>query len=244
MVLSRGCGYLLGERNKAMNMSFLRSSEPDSTRSASEGRCFLYVLPCRDEDLVKLGFSRNPLARMETLHPRYFDLFDIDRGLLIETDTVREARRLELELAHAMALHSAPQPLLIRERAGGATEWYRGADAGLQDMASALEREGFIVHRPLRPWIRSQLSNRCGDLFSWGEAVLSSVEGEPAQLDVSAYRPLRADVLAVLDAFSALGIALSPLLPETLMTWYRGAYRSTHLQSLPGEDDDASGQTA
>jgi hypothetical protein len=74
--------------------------------------------------------------------------------------------------------------------------------------------------------------------------VLSSVEGEPAQLDVSAYRPLRADVLAVLDAFSALGIALSPLLPETLMTWYRGAYRSTHLQSLPGEDDDASGQTA
>ena len=232
-----------GEIEKTMNTSFLRSSEPDSIRGASEGRCFLYVLPCRDEDLVKLGFSRNPLARMEALHPRYFDFFDIDRGCLVETDTVREARRLELELAHAMALHSAPQPLLIREQAGGATEWYRGAHAGLQDAASRIEREGFIVHRPLRPWLRSQLSNRRGDLFSWGEAVLAAVEGEPAHLDISAYRPLRTDVLAVLDAYPALGIALAPLLPDALMAWYRGAYRSAHLQSLPGEDDDASGQT-
>ena len=225
-------------------MSFLRSSEPDTIRSASEGRCFVYVLPCRNEDLVKVGFSRNPLARMETLHPRYFDFFDIDAGCLVETDTVREARRLELELAHAMALHNAPQPLLIRGQAGGETEWYRGAHAGLQDVASGLEREGFIVHRPLRPWLRSQLSNRCGDLFSWGEAVLAGVEGEPAHLDLPAYRPLRADVIAVLDAYPALGIALTPRLPDALMSWYRDAYRSTHLQSLPGEDDDASGQTA
>ena len=230
--------------NETMDMSFLRSSDPDSIRSTSEGRCFLYVLPCRDEDLVKLGFSRNPLARMETLYPRYFDFFDIDQGCLVETDTVREARRLELELAHAMALHSAPQPLLIRGQAGGATEWYRGAHAGLQDMASELEREGLTVHRPLRPWLRSQLSNRCGDLFSWGEAVLAGVDGEPAHLDLPAYRPLRTDVLAVLDAYSALGIALAQLLPDALMAWYRAAYRSTHLQSLPGEDHDASGQTA
>ncbi|WP_159015667.1 hypothetical protein [Cognatiluteimonas profundi] len=48
-------------------------------RGPSRGRCYLYVLPCAYEDLLKLGFSRDPLDRMQALHPRWFEFFDLDR---------------------------------------------------------------------------------------------------------------------------------------------------------------------
>lgn len=225
-------------------MSFLRSTEPESIRADSEGLCFLYVLPCPGEDMVKLGFSRDPLVRMETLHTRWFDFFDIDRGCLVQTDTVREARRLELDLSHEMAQHNAPQPLLIHDPAGGASEWYRGAHAALLQAADGLARAGFTVHRPLRPWLRSRMLKRREDLFEWAQAVLLAVEGDASNLERGSYRPLRARVLAVLDAYPALRIPLAPWLPDALMDWYRQAYRSTHSYPLPGEEDDAAGQTA
>ena len=92
-------------------------------RGPSRGRCYLYVLPCAYEDILKLGFSRYPLARMQTLHPRWFEFFDLDRAFVIETDTVREARDLELGLGGVIAEHNAPAPLVIRRQAAGHTEW-------------------------------------------------------------------------------------------------------------------------
>ena len=35
-------------------------SESPIPRFASRGRAYVYVLPCRDEDLLKVGFSRDP----------------------------------------------------------------------------------------------------------------------------------------------------------------------------------------
>ncbi|MBB6063940.1 hypothetical protein HNR76_000466 [Pseudoxanthomonas broegbernensis] len=35
-----------------------------------DGRCFAYVFLCRGEDRCKIGFSRDPLARIGALHPR------------------------------------------------------------------------------------------------------------------------------------------------------------------------------
>jgi hypothetical protein len=45
-------------------------------RFASRGKAYVYVLPCRDEDLLKVGFSRDPFTRFSTLHRRFFDFFD------------------------------------------------------------------------------------------------------------------------------------------------------------------------
>lgn len=66
--------------------------------SLSEGCSFVYVFACVVEDLLKLGFSRDPIGRLQALHPRYFEFFDLERSFLVETETVRDARRPELSL--------------------------------------------------------------------------------------------------------------------------------------------------
>jgi hypothetical protein len=96
-------------------------------RGPSRGRAYVYVLPCAYEDLLKLGFSRDPLDRIQTLHPRWFEFFDLDRGFLVESETVHDARDLELGLGRALIEHNAPAPLVISREAAGHTEWYRGA---------------------------------------------------------------------------------------------------------------------
>src|SRR5437868_1685767 len=101
----------------------------------SRGKCFVYVLPCTYEDILKLGFSRDPLDRMQALHPRWFEFFELDQAFLIETETVRDARDVELGLAGVVAEHNAPAPLVIRREAAGHSEWYRGAHAILSRTA-------------------------------------------------------------------------------------------------------------
>ncbi|MDR0181743.1 GIY-YIG nuclease family protein [Lysobacter arvi] len=202
-------------------MPFLRTSDPERTRSVSEGACHLYVLPCAYEDLLKLGFSRQPLERMQALHPRFFEFFDLDRALLVETETVRDARRLELELGRALAEHSAPAPLTVRLQAAGHTEWYRGAYPQLARAMERLAQEGHTVHAPMRAWLESQMRARAPALFSWGLGVLARVEGEPSHLDrMPMLAALRQQVLDVLDAHRALGVDVDEHLPEALAQWY------------------------
>lgn len=202
-------------------MTFLRTSGPEQTHGASEGACHLYVLPCAYEDLLKLGFSRQPLDRMQALHPRFFDFFDLDRALLVETETVRDARRLELELRHRLAEYNAPAPLTVRVQAAGLTEWYRGAYDQLAQEVAALAARGHTVHAPLRPWVEAQLRARMQTLYDWGTRVLESVEGDPTHLDrLAMMQALRQQVMDVLDAHAALGIEVSEHLPEALSHWY------------------------
>lgn len=202
-------------------MAFVRTSEPERTRGFSEGACHLYVLPCAYEDLLKLGFSRQPLERMQALHPRFFEFFDLDRALLVETETVRDARRLELELRHALVEHSAPPPLTVRPQAAGHTEWYRGAYAVLEEAVGGLRERGHTVHAPLRPWLEAQMQSRAPSMFSWGSRVLERVEGEPDHLDrLPMLHALRQQVLDVIDAHRALGVDVAQHLPVTLEQWY------------------------
>ena len=202
-------------------MAFLRTSEPERTRGASEGACHLYVLPCAYEDLLKLGFSRQPLERMQALHPRFFEFFDLDRALLVETETVRDARRLELELGHRLSEHSAPAPLTVRVQAAGLTEWYRGAYPLLAQAVERLADTGHTVHAPLRGWVHAQMLARAPALFGWGMAVLDRVEGEPRHLDrLPMLHALRQQVLDVLDAHRALDIDVGDHLPDALAQWY------------------------
>ncbi len=204
-------------------MAFIRTADPDSTRASSEGASYLYVLPCHGEDLLKLGFSRHPLQRMQALQSRYFEFFDLDRAFLVETETVRDARDLELALGHAIAVHAAPVPLVVREEAGGHSEWYRGAHAALAAEMAALAARGYSVHHPLRPWLRGELLRSRDDLYAWARTLLDGLQGEAEWLDRPQMVDLRRHALDTLDAYAAVGIPVADALPDLLAHWYRSA---------------------
>lgn len=199
----------------------MRSSAPEIVNTASQGLSYVYVFPCAYEDLLKLGFSRDPLARLQSLHPRYYEFFDLDRGFLIETDTVAEARRLELRLRRSLAEHNAPSPLTIRRAAGGRTEWYRGAYAALADGMERQAEEGSIVHRPLSAWLRTGLLAQRDLLFSRACALLEGLEGDAEMLDRPEMSRIRQRAMDTIDAYRALRLPLQDCLPATLMDWYQ-----------------------
>lgn len=201
-------------------MSFVRTGDPDQTRATSEGACFLYVLPCAYEDLLKLGFSRQPLRRMQELQTRYFEFFDLERAFLVETETVRDARKLELDLGRAIAAHGAPAPLLVRDEAAGHTEWYRGAYDVLAHEIARLGERGHRVHHPLTPWLRRQLLQHREQLFGWATTILDSLQGQPEWLDDPTQAALRRHVLDTLDAYVAFEIPTVQVLPEALANWH------------------------
>ena len=199
-------------------MAYRTPTDPAFARTLSAGRCHLYVLPCMYEDILKLGHSRDPLVRMQALHPRYFDFFDLDKALLVEADTVREARDLELRFGRAIKLHNAPSPLVVRRAAAGHTEWYRGALEQLTQETDALDRAGFAVHRGLRPWLRGHLLARSDRLYGWAMELLDQAEpGYGAFLPASARDAI--------DAYTTLGIEVETLLPGAFWHWYRAGTR-------------------
>ena len=213
--------------------------EPDADRPwrpASSGPSFVYLLPCLGEDLAKLGMSRDPLDRAQTLHPRWFDFFDLDDGLLVETDSVREARAIERRVGRAWAAHSAPAPLTVSAQAGGHTEWYRGLAADLAGIATSERARGHVVHRPLRDWLHDALKQRGPLLFHWASAMLESIEadraGRYAGADGRGWHPgptlLERRLRDALDAFAVLGLPPERLIPDAVAAWWR---------TLPGRPD-------
>jgi hypothetical protein len=198
-------------------------TETQYPRFASRGRAFVYVIPCRDEDLLKVGFSRDPLQRLQAFHPRFFRFFDLDRAFLIGTDFVRDARRIERRLITAFAEQRSLAPLVVRDAAAGRTEWYRG----VYPKASALAREicevdGFTLHAPLRDWLRDLFEERGALLFAWSTRMLEAIEYErfnmPPSITPSALEHALRDAL---DCFEELAIPIEPLVPEAVLSWYR-----------------------
>jgi len=189
--------------------------DPATRGTASRGRCHLYVLPCAYEDLLKLGFSRDPLARMQSIHPRWYEFFDLDRALAVHCETVREAQALETRYKQMLVEHNAPAPLLASVVAGGASEWYRGAYAALDLIADELIGAGHPAHRPLRPWVRARLLERADRLYAWTRLLTADDLDAP-------HSPAPRLVRNVLDAYRAMAIDLAPWLPPDLWAWYSG----------------------
>lgn len=127
----------------------------------SDGRGFLYVAVCAGpEDLLKVGLSHDPLVRWSAFHPRWFEAFDLDRSVLVQVETRREAQAMETALHRLLREHNCPAPLAMREAFGGGTEWYRGAYARVLEVADAAAREGQVVHAPARPWFARAMNDR------------------------------------------------------------------------------------
>lgn len=181
-----------------------------------DGRGFAYVFPCRWEDHCKIGFSRDPLGRIAALHPRWYDFFDLERGVLVEAESVRDARDLELRLRAPLRDHNAPAPLSVRVEAGGGTEWFRGVETLLDAAVRDLALQGYRV-RPLQAWVRAALSARRDGLHEWTLLQLSVDELDGLVGDTPAQRRLRDQ----LDAFDALSIDIDHVLPGVVRDWYR-----------------------
>ena len=189
-------------------------------RVPTDGRCFAYVFPCRWEDHCKIGFSNDPLSRIGALHRRWFEFFDLERGRLVEAESTRDARDLELELRGGLGEHNAPAPLAIAAAAGGHTEWVRGAEAELAARVAALRLRGYRVH-PLQGWLRAALVERADRLHEWTLAQLPVEELDGLAGQAGAQRRVR----DVLDACVALQIPLEARLPPAVLAWHQRACR-------------------
>lgn len=195
-------------------------------RPAASGPSFVYVLPCMGEDLLKLGMSRDPLGRFQSLHPRWFDFFDLDGARLVETDSVREARAIETRLRRALRAHNAPAPLLVATAAGGQTEWFRGALDTLDREADALSSAGLRVHTPARPWLHDALALRGSLLFHWSSQMLEAIDPDFAPaLSGRPLTGLERTLRDALDAYDALRIEPDPRVPDAVLRWWREARR-------------------
>lgn len=199
-----------------------------SMGSRMQGTTCLYVLPCAHEDHVKLGIAGDPMTRMLAFSPRYFEFFDLDAGWLLEAGTEKEARGWETGLKRRLRAHAAPAPLLVPERAGGRTEWLRGAASALAAWRDEQVAQGFVLHAPLRGWVRQRLIQAH---VRWRHGVQALVdrmgpaEYWPAAADSAPLRLLR-------DAMDAQ-VALDAMPPDDEVPGLRAWHRRNSLVPPP-----------
>lgn len=191
-------------------------TSPDILRN---GHSYLYVLPCFAEDLLKVGYSRDPVARFRSLHRRFFDVFDLDEAFLVQTDTLREARRLERVVIERWPEHRAPAPLTVSPRAGGHTEWFRGIGEPLKALVGRLaERYGHRVHAPLKTWLREQFRSNADALYGWSSAVHELLtSNELHGLSDEHDRRCRSALRDAVDACEIVGLDLHAIFPATVL---------------------------
>lgn len=212
--------------------------EAESTaypRFAAGGRTYVYLLPCREEDTLKVGFSRHPLQRLHALHRRYFDFFDLDRALLVEVDRLRDARRIERLLIQRFAADRVPPPLVVREAAAGYTEWFRGVAGEADQLVRRLvAEEGLTLHAPLRTWLRERFNEHADALYEYSLRLLESIEYELFNLPPNEQRGTTAAALRhLLEACESLGLNLDELVPSRVLIWYRDAWLEPMPRSQP-----------
>lgn len=150
------------------------------------------------------------------MHPRWYELFDLDALTLIELDSVREARKLELALRRPLREHKAPPPSTTRVEAAGVTEWVRGASEVLAKALGPLESVGHPVHRG-RQWFVKALAARRDAQLAWALSQFQAWEylGEDRSRAPQSIRD-------VLDAFAALGMDIFPRFSPEFLAWYQG----------------------
>ncbi|WP_434932576.1 GIY-YIG nuclease family protein [Luteimonas sp. SDU101] len=190
--------------------------------------CYLYVLPLLNEDIAKLGISVDPLSRVRAFAARYYECFDLERSSLVGFDSVAEARQRETALHRQLRAWNADRPLTVPLRAGGHTEWYRGASATLRDEVARDRERGHPVHQPAGDWWRQRLLQEQSILFEWAGQYLQAMPGDA--LPQSGLWP---GIVDVLDAWPALGLRVDEALPESVAIAYR-RYRASWRISLEG----------
>ncbi len=183
------------------------------------GRTYLYVFPCAGEDYAKLGIATDPMTRLQAFSSRYYSLFDLPLGWLVEAETEQEARSWETRWKRQLRAHAAPAPLTVPARAGGHTEWLRGALGELSQLRDALQLEGFTVHPSLQVWVRERLA-RQAELLASAEQAASSGFGAPATWPAATAHPGLLRLRDGLDAYAALQLPIDGLVSAELHAWH------------------------
>ena len=120
-------------------------------RERVAARAWLYVLATNgSEDLIKVGLTKDPLARWSAFHPRWYEAFDLSNSMLVACEQRSDAQQLETALHHELSEHSCPMPMTIRAFAAGATEWYRGAYSPARRFVERCEARGHAVEHDAR----------------------------------------------------------------------------------------------
>lgn len=162
-------------------------AESDARVALPAGRGFVYIAACSGpEDILKVGFTHDPIARWSSFHRRWFEAFDLDQSLLVQTETRRDARAMETALHRLLREHNCPAPLTMREQSGGVTEWYRGAHDAALAFALEAQRGGHVLHRPARAWLAPAMhagAEALASLLDRAVAGLATGEVTPAQCD-------------------------------------------------------------
>ncbi len=176
------------------------------------GRCFLYVLAMAGpEDLLKVGMTRDPLARWSAFHPRWFEAFDIDHSLLVETETRADAQALETFLHRCLVDHECPVPLTMRLAAGGVTEWYRGAYSAARQFVREQGQGGYVVHVRARQWLDQAMAVARFNLASIvQQAFEDQCSGFLSQAQLISIRNL-------VDGQRAFGVDIELLIPADVL---------------------------
>jgi hypothetical protein len=208
----------------------MSQSLPKNESPFANGNAFSYVLPCYVEELLKIGFSTNPIRRFQAFHSRYYEVFDLERGFLIETDRVSEAREVERALMRDIAAHNAPAPTTIRPGAAGDTEWYRGVYAHAVEMGNALaSRCGYVIRAPLRSWLQQQLANQASMLYEWSANAFAAIAAEGLDLrDDDVALGLSRMVVDKVDAYGAMGLGVRAFVTTQFYDWYQSHSQIAH----------------
>ncbi len=194
-------------------------------RTAFRGRCYVYCFPCRDRDVAKIGFSTDPIARMQSLHPRFFEFFDLERGALIETEYVRDARVLESRLKTKFRGLGIPAPLMVKEAAGGRTEWLSGAYAdAMAEFERSRREDGFTLHANLAAWMRTRLTEHVGAIFDWSTRQLQIIELLHFNANPDFRRRHEGALRSTLALLEALDFEVEALVPDAVAYWYRWGF--------------------
>lgn len=197
------------------------------SRTLARGRCFVYLLACREQDTQKIGFARDPWARMQAFHPRFHAFFDLDRGTLIEADRVGSARSIEARLKALFASARSGAPLMTRSRAGGKSEWFRGIDAAAMEAMLGISQEfGYALHTPLAPWLRKQWMQQSAQIRDWTQQRFELIEWLHFNADPVQGQQHAQALRNRLEAWDAIGISLESLLHTRPWHWFHHGFDS------------------
>lgn len=179
---------------------------------------YVYVLPARYEDILKIGYSRDPMARIRAFHPRYYEWFALDEGFLLPLQGEREARHAERILAQHVGVHRSRSPAAIRRAAGGHTEWYRGALPIVREFSlEHAEELGAAAAVPLDGWLDERLRSDRVELYEWSLQLFDALHLVAPEEE----RKLSAALRDVLDAYAYFDIDVRQQISPQVLHWWK-----------------------
>ena len=162
---------------------------------------------------------------MRSFHPRFHDFFDLERGALLETDRVHEARAIETTLKQKFAPARDTAPLQVAARAGGRFEWFRGVHpavmAELREMNTGL---GHPLHAPLRNWLCDEWLQQVERVIDWIQYEFEQIETWNFNADPILVESRQRKFRNLLDAWESIGMRLDDRLPRRVRHWYKHGF--------------------